>query len=204
MACHLSLIDPSHITVDGEIGRRFMLAIKKNLLQLDVDKFLRPFTERKVTTGPQGFGQYTGIGKLIDASVHFGLYCRDAAVTRKVLAFKDHLIGELLKTQMADGYIGCLSVSDRMKVSYDLHEQGYIVMGLANNAGYYLHAMPLFSALWHDADRTYNRVIIAVVNKELSNDVIRRINMVAEDIENSSGLLITVQDLVYSSGAVEF
>ncbi|HEB29607.1 MAG TPA: PTS sugar transporter subunit IIA [Spirochaetes bacterium] len=73
-----------------------------------------------------------------------------------------------------------------------------------NNAGYYLHAMPLFSALWLNTDRTYNRVIIAVVNKELSNDVIRRINMVAEDIESSSGLLITVQDLVYSSGAVEF
>ena len=147
MACHLSLIDPSHITVDGEIGRRFMLTIKKNLLQLDVDKFLRPFTERKVTTGPQGFGQYTGIGKLIDASVHFGLYCRDAAVTRKVLAFKDHLIGELLKTQMADGYIGCLSVSDRMKVSYDLHEQGYIVMGLANNAGYYNCSASLEAAI---------------------------------------------------------
>jgi hypothetical protein len=43
-----------------------------------------------------------------------------------------------------------------------------------------------------------------VVNKELCNDVIRRINMVSEDIESGSDILIAVQDLIYSSGAVEF
>jgi mannitol/fructose-specific phosphotransferase system IIA component (Ntr-type) len=79
-----------------------------------------------------------------------------------------------------------------------------VVVLEANNAGYYLHAMPLFSALWGDTDRTYNRIIIAVVNKELCNDVIRRINMVSEDIESGSDVLIAVQDLIFSSGAVEF
>lgn len=60
MACQLSLIDPNCITVDGEIGRRFMLTIKRNLLQLNVDDFLAPFIERGSAIGPQGFGQYTG------------------------------------------------------------------------------------------------------------------------------------------------
>ncbi|MFH1007253.1 MAG: beta-L-arabinofuranosidase domain-containing protein [Candidatus Latescibacterota bacterium] len=146
MACRLSAMEPHSIGVDGEIGRRFMLAVERNLLQLDVDDFLGPFIERGSAIGPQGFGQYTGIGKLIDASVHFGLYCRDHTTTGKILAFKNHLVGALLKTQMPDGYIGCMSVPNRMKVSYDLHEQGYIVMGLANNARYYHCSVSLEAA----------------------------------------------------------
>jgi len=82
--------------------------------------------------------------------------------------------------------------------------EGSITVIEAHNAGYYLHSMPLFSALWSERVKTFHRVIIAVVRRELSNDVIRRIHMVAENLEKEPGVLITVQDLFYTSGSIEF
>ena len=82
--------------------------------------------------------------------------------------------------------------------------EGSIAVIEASNAGYYLHSMPIFSALWSDRGKAFHRVILAVVSKELSNDVIRRIHTVAENIEKESGILIAVQDLFYTSGLIEF
>jgi mannitol/fructose-specific phosphotransferase system IIA component (Ntr-type) len=82
--------------------------------------------------------------------------------------------------------------------------KGSITVVETNNAGYYLHRLPLFSAYWSDVTQTFNRLIIAVVDRDFTNDVIRRIHMVANNIEKETGVLITVQDLVYTSGSIEF
>ena len=82
--------------------------------------------------------------------------------------------------------------------------QGSISVIETNNAGYYLHRLPLFSSFWTEQTKTFSRIILAVVDKELSNDVIRRINMIVDDIEKEWGVLITVQDLSYTSGSIEF
>ncbi len=74
----------------------------------------------------------------------------------------------------------------------------------SSNAGYYLYSLPLFSAMWSDQSTSFNKVIVAVVSKDLSNDVIRRINMIVEDIDKAAGVLISVQDLFYSSGSIEY
>jgi PTS system nitrogen regulatory IIA component len=74
----------------------------------------------------------------------------------------------------------------------------------SNNAGYYLYSLPLFSAMWSDKSTLFNKIIIAVISKDLSNDVIRRINMVVEDIDKTAGVLISVQDLFYSSGSIDY
>ncbi len=72
------------------------------------------------------------------------------------------------------------------------------------NASYYLNKMPLFAAYWNENNRSFSRIIIAVVDKTAVNDTIRRINMIAENIENEPGILITVQDLLYTSGSINF
>ncbi|KPJ87209.1 MAG: hypothetical protein AMS17_09165 [Spirochaetes bacterium DG_61] len=82
--------------------------------------------------------------------------------------------------------------------------EGSIAVIEASNAGYYLHSMPLFSALWSERGKAFHRLILAIVNKELSNDVIRRIHTVAEKLEREPGILIAVQDLFYTSGLIEF
>lgn len=73
-----------------------------------------------------------------------------------------------------------------------------------NNAGHYLHKLPLFASFWSESERMFSRVITAVVDRDLSNDVIRRINTVCETLDKEPGVLITVQDLSYSAGSIEF
>ena len=82
--------------------------------------------------------------------------------------------------------------------------QGSISVIETNNAGYYLNTLPLFSAYWTEKNRGFNRIILSVVNKELCNDIIRRINLIVDDIDQESGVLITVQDLVYTCGSLDF
>jgi mannitol/fructose-specific phosphotransferase system IIA component (Ntr-type) len=82
--------------------------------------------------------------------------------------------------------------------------KGSITVMEANSAGYYLHKMPLFASFWTEQTRTPTRVIMAVVDKDLSNDVIRRISLAAEDMESKPGVLVSVQDLSYTAGSIEF
>ena len=73
-----------------------------------------------------------------------------------------------------------------------------------NNAGYYLNTMPLFAAYWNDDKRSFNRVILAVMDKALSNDVIRTIHMLDKNVGKEPGVLIAVHDLFYSTGSINF
>jgi len=72
------------------------------------------------------------------------------------------------------------------------------------NAGYYLNALPLFASFWSDQAGRFCRIIVAVVDRDLSNDVIRRVHTAVGDIENAPGVLIAVQDLAYSAGSMEY
>ena len=81
---------------------------------------------------------------------------------------------------------------------------GSIAVLETNPAGYYLHRLPLFAAYWTESQKGFCRLILAVVEKDLCNDVVRRIHTVVEDVEDNPGVLITVQELFYSSGSLEF
>lgn len=70
------------------------------------------------------------------------------------------------------------------------------------NAGYYLNRLPLFSTFWSESDRTWGRILMSVIDKRLANDTIRRINMVRK--EEGTGLLVTLQDLLYAEGSLNF
>ena len=72
------------------------------------------------------------------------------------------------------------------------------------NAGYYLHTMPLFSSFWSNDNRMFSRTITAVVNKSSSNDIVRRINMLAKTGSTVKEVMITIQDLFYTSGGISF
>jgi PTS system nitrogen regulatory IIA component len=81
---------------------------------------------------------------------------------------------------------------------------GSIMVLETNAAGYYLHRLPLFAAYWSENQKRFCRLILAVVDRDLSNDVIRRIHTAVEDLENTAGVLVSVQELFYSSGRLEF
>lgn len=123
-ACAMSPIGLADITIGGEIGRRIDNTVQKNLLALDIESsFLAPLRKRNV---PEG---YIGYGKLIDATVRFALYTKDP----KVLALKNYLVAEAIKTQEPDGYIGILVPTSRLWGVYDIHEMSHLVLGLTND-----------------------------------------------------------------------
>ena len=124
----LSPIELGKVKVGGEIGRRIDATINNNLLKLDVEKdFITPFRAKNARSG------YIGLGKLIDAAVRFAAYSED----EKVLALKNRLVEETIATQQPDGYIGRMAAPARMWSMWDVHEMGYIVLGLTADYHYF-------------------------------------------------------------------
>jgi uncharacterized protein len=88
------------VKVGGEIGRRLDITRTNNLHKLEVDRdFLVPFREKKRKSAS------IGLGKLIEQTVRFAAYSKD----EQTLQLKRYVVAETLKTQGADGYIGCLA-----------------------------------------------------------------------------------------------
>jgi len=63
--------------------------------------------------------------------------------------------------------------------------------------------MPLFAAYWTEQRHGFNRILVAVVDKDLCNEVIRRISTIADEGEEQTGLMVAAQDLFYTSGTLE-
>ncbi|MBN1696886.1 MAG: PTS sugar transporter subunit IIA [Spirochaetales bacterium] len=82
--------------------------------------------------------------------------------------------------------------------------EGSISVLSTYNAGYYLHKLPIYTSFWTDEKKKYSKIIIAVVDKTLANNVIRKINTTVETIEKESGILITANELFYSNGQIDF
>jgi hypothetical protein len=133
----LSSLPPGSVKLGGEMGRRIDVTINHNLLALDAEKdFLQPLRDRRAPDG------YIGLGKLIDASVRFSVSTRN----ERLLAFKQRLVAEVLKTQEPDGYIGYLQPEKRVWTLWDISEIGYIVYGLSMDHRYCGEAASLEAA----------------------------------------------------------
>ena len=82
LAQPLTTIDPSAISVGGEIGRRIDITVDNNLLAVDIDKdFLVPFQERKQ------MGGFIGTGMFLDAAVRLAYHTKN----EKLIALKNHI-----------------------------------------------------------------------------------------------------------------
>ncbi|MDT8302337.1 MAG: glycoside hydrolase family 127 protein [Sedimentisphaerales bacterium] len=133
----LSPLNIDQVKIDGEIGRRIDITINNNALVLDADKdFLLPFRQRNRKGG------YIGLGKFIDSLVRFAAYTKN----EKVLKLKKHIIDETIKTQEEDGYIGIFVPQERMWQLWDIHEMGYIVLGLTSDYKYFKEKSSLKAA----------------------------------------------------------
>ncbi|MDD4101760.1 MAG: glycoside hydrolase family 127 protein [Kiritimatiellae bacterium] len=127
-ADNLTPLSVRDVKVGGEIGRRIDITINNNLLKLDIDRdFLQPFRRQ------DGAPSFIGLGMLIDSSVRLAAYSDDP----KVLALKRHIVGETLKLQSEEGYIGLFPPEQRITSLWDVHELGYVVWGLLNDYRFY-------------------------------------------------------------------
>ena len=109
------------VKVGGELGRRIAVTVNNNLHKIDAEEFLAPFREKTL-----GYN-YTALGKLIDATVLLAKHTGDP----ELLALKRRLVGELVSSQLADGYIGAMAENaPRLWAAWDAHEIAYIVKAL--------------------------------------------------------------------------
>jgi len=83
-------------------------------------------------------------------------------------------------------------------------EVSYLTVIETNNASYYLQKLPLFSEFWTESNKGFSRIILAVVDKGMGNDIIMRINLLVDNLENKTGVLVTVQELNYTGGSLDF
>ena len=70
----------------------------------------------------------------------------------------------------------------------------------ANDAGKYIHAMPLFAKFWGDETRGFHRVIVTVLPKSNTNDILRKINKIIDKLPERSGIMVYIQAIDYING----
>ncbi|HCO92881.1 MAG TPA: hypothetical protein DIU00_02840 [Phycisphaerales bacterium] len=90
---------------------------------------------------------------------------------------------------------------DILQILTGIETSSLVVVG-AENAGVYLSKLPLFASFWSDEPSNFGRIIIAVVDKKLTNEALRRIESVAGDLGKGTGVMATVQEVNYVAGSL--
>jgi len=73
----------------------------------------------------------------------------------------------------------------------------------AKQASEYLSKMPIFAGFWNEIDSVSNRIIIAQIDKALTNETIRRLEDVTGKLDACTGVAVCVQDIFYSVGRLQ-
>lgn len=81
-------------------------------------------------------------------------------------------------------------------------ETSSLVVANTENVGAYLARVPLFADFWRDKPHSFSKVIVAVVDKGLANETIRRIESVTGNLKECTGVMVTVQDISYVAGSL--
>jgi len=67
----------------------------------------------------------------------------------------------------------------------------------------YFGTVPLFKGFFAD-DESFNRIVVATLPKKLANETVRQIEQIAGDISKKSGVMVTVQELLYFNGSLNY
>ncbi|MEA2067873.1 MAG: PTS sugar transporter subunit IIA [Verrucomicrobiota bacterium] len=75
-----------------------------------------------------------------------------------------------------------------------------VMVSEAEPAANYIQKMPLFAGFWSDKHTEFCKVILATVNKQDTNETIRRIEQEVGSLDERDDILLTVQELFYCAG----
>lgn len=81
-------------------------------------------------------------------------------------------------------------------------ETSSIVVFNTENTEAYLAKVPLFAEFWQDKSSRFSKVINMVIDKGLVNESVRRIEEITGNLNECSGVMVTVQDVFYSAGSL--
>lgn len=74
----------------------------------------------------------------------------------------------------------------------------------ADDTSYYLNKLPLFSGFFSEKEKGFNRLIVAVVPKAMANEVIRQIDNITGDLNDRTGIMVTMQDIFFWRGKLNY
>jgi len=77
-----------------------------------------------------------------------------------------------------------------------------VMVSESEPAANYLQKMPLFAGFWNDKSSDFCKVILATVDKQDTNETIRRIEQHTGSLDERIDILLTVQELFYCSGSL--
>jgi PTS system nitrogen regulatory IIA component len=125
-----------------------------------------------------------------------------------VESFLRHSRADIDTTDVKNKSIIHLFVQDEDKFHELVHalggaEASSMVVLSAENAGVYLSRMPMFAGFWTDNPERFSRLIVTVVDRKLTNEILRRIETIAGNLNETTGVMVTVQDISYSAGSLE-
>jgi PTS system nitrogen regulatory IIA component len=87
--------------------------------------------------------------------------------------------------------------------AFESLDQSSVAVVDAGNAGQYLARIPMFTGLFTDGHSQHCKIVLSVISKEMTNEAVRRIEAVTGHLDQRSDVLVTVQDLFYSAGALQ-
>lgn len=67
----------------------------------------------------------------------------------------------------------------------------------------YLGSVPLFKGFFAD-DKSFSKMVIATLPKKFANETVRQIELITGNLKKQTGILITMQDLVYINGSLNY
>ncbi len=77
-----------------------------------------------------------------------------------------------------------------------------VMVSEAEPAANYLQKMPLFAGFWSDKEAEFCKVILATVDKQDTNETIRRIEQEVGSLDERNDIILTVQELFYCAGSL--
>lgn len=120
----LQSVGLDQVRVGGIIGRRIELTWRKNLILLDWERdFVAPFRQK------QRHGDYIGLGKSLDGLILLARYTYNP----QLIDLKNRILGDLLASQLDDGYIGAHVPEARVVKLWDVHEMAYLIWALTSH-----------------------------------------------------------------------
>lgn len=81
-------------------------------------------------------------------------------------------------------------------------ESSSVSVVTSENLRAHFSKVPLFQGLWSHDPGGFSHIIVAVVDKGLTNETVRRIETITGNLDNRTGVMVTVQELFYSAGSL--
>ncbi len=82
-------------------------------------------------------------------------------------------------------------------------ESSSVTVVESRNTREYLAKMPLFAGMFSDRHAGFSRTIVAVVEKTMTNEIIRRIESITGHLDDCADVMVTIQEVFYAAGSLE-